>query len=155
MKLLPSILLVIAISFAADVSCTRGKLGLASHDLASRFAATIPAADPAKYRSIKDAKQWQNPTITVNAASVLVSASVSSRPGEVAGGRNSVELPPNILERYLLALPSAAWPYGRVVALTQTGARSSSDSENVKRTLEQVRTTCDKLHIIVDVWPSA
>ena len=76
----------------------------------------IPAADPAKYENIRDMKTWRNPYIIVRADGVVLFDSADNA---------EIVLKTDELVPALAKLPSANWPYGRVVAAAEPGARSS------------------------------
>jgi hypothetical protein len=76
----------------------------------------IPAADTAKYKSVRDMKNWQNPYLIVRADGVALF--------DVADSAEIV-LKPNELLPELAKLPPSNWPYGRVVAATENSSRGS------------------------------
>jgi len=76
----------------------------------------IPAADTAKYQSVRDMKNWQNPYLIVRADGVALF--------DVADSAEIV-LKPNELLPELAKLPASNWPYGRVVAATENSSRGS------------------------------
>ena len=76
----------------------------------------IPAADTAKYQSVRDMKNWQNPFLIVRADGVALF--------DVADSAEIV-LKPNELLPELAKLPASNWPYGRVVAATENSSRGS------------------------------
>ncbi len=109
----------------------------------------IPAADPAKYRSIRDAKDWLNPFLIVHGNGVwAISQAIPS-------GRKFVST--HELRRMLVGLPVGAWPYGRVVAASDAGIRAGdgSDDEPIKRNHETVQDILKGLGVRVEWWPSA
>lgn len=84
----------------------------------------IPAADPDKYDHVQNTKNWRNPYLIVRADGVALydtadSAEIILKPDEVIGA--------------LAQLPRADWPYGRVVAATETAAASDHDGIAIRR----------------------
>ena len=103
---------------------------------------SIPASAPQTYQAVTDAKDWRNPFLVVHADGI-----------ELIGvtGRISPAALPSTLER----LPRSAWPYGRVVAVSEVGIRSGSDSEQIRQNLAKVLQALKHLGIEVSRWPSA
>ena len=90
----------------------------------------IPPPDPAKYRSIVDAHDWQNPYLMVRAAGI------DARPISVA--TESPTMSPQEVIAYLEKLPSVAWPYGLVVAVSENGVRARGDDAPIRRNREEL-----------------
>ncbi|HUO17085.1 MAG TPA: hypothetical protein VMX38_19040 [Verrucomicrobiae bacterium] len=82
---------------------------------------TIPAANTSAYNRVQDMKQWRNPYLIVRADGVALLDAPDSA---------EIILKPDQLLPALATLPSSDWPYGRVVAATET-AHSSSDQDGV------------------------
>lgn len=85
---------------------------------------SIPSADPAKYDHVQNTKNWRNPYLIVRADGVVLydtadSAEIILKPNEVIGA--------------LAQLPRSNWPYGRVVAATETTAASDKDGVAIRR----------------------
>src|SRR6266403_3920703 len=74
----------------------------------------ILKADPKKYHSVQDAKDWKNPYLIVRRDGIEI---VGMTP---VGRAITVESVPGVLER----LPASAWPYGLVVAVQDIGILS-------------------------------
>ncbi len=109
----------------------------------------IPAPIRAKYRGIRDARDWLNPIITIRAEGIEVdSRAIPSGRKTVASGE---------LRTLLLSLPVSAWPYGRVVIASDIGLRQvdRSDEAPIKRNHEAAERVLKALHVEVDWWPSA
>src|SRR5687767_209694 len=99
----------------------------------------IPPAIEAKYKGIRDAKDWLNPQITIRAEGVEVVTNA------IPGGRRTV--PPDGLRDLLIKLPVSAWPYGRVVLATDIGLRrvDHSDEEPIRRNHEAAEKLLEAL----------
>ena len=76
----------------------------------------IPQADPAQFDHIRDMRNWRNPYLIVSADEVVLFDSVDS---------TEIRLKTDEVLSALAALPAAKWPYGRVVAVSENGARAS------------------------------
>lgn len=114
-------------------------------DAAARIQA-IPAADPATYRDLRDSRTWRNPYLIV-------------KPNGVAllDVDNSLEryVDPNDLIQALAQLPPSAWPYGRVVAVAESGASASEDDRaRIRKNRAIVAGTLEGMHVLINWIPS-
>jgi hypothetical protein len=74
----------------------------------------IPPADRSKYPKIQDMSTWQNPYLVVRDDGI----------GFVDLSNHEVHiLTPEQVQAELVALPSNAWPYGRVVLVTEAAPK--------------------------------
>ena len=89
---------------------------------------SIPAADPEKYPSVSDMAAWKNPYLVVREDGIGF-VDLSNREIHVL---KQEEIPAE-----LVALPSSAWPYGRVVLVAQ--AVPKNPSEQTKADLRKNR----------------
>jgi hypothetical protein len=78
----------------------------------------IPAADSSKYPALSNMKDWQNPYLVVRDDGIGL-VDLSNREIHV--------LKPEEVPAELVSLPSTAWPYGRVVLVTQATPKNASD----------------------------
>jgi hypothetical protein len=104
----------------------------------------IPAADRQKYRSIRDAKDWENPYLVVLKSGLDVRA---------RGYRKTV--PASALRRVLVELPVSAWPYGAVVAVQEVHLRAvgGADDAAIKANLSETLAALRALEVLADLWP--
>jgi hypothetical protein len=89
---------------------------------------SIPAPDPSKYPNFSDLTGWKNPYLVVRADGIGF-VDLSNREIHVL---TQEEIPAE-----LVALPSSAWPYGRVVLVAQ--AVPKNPSEQTKADLRKNR----------------
>ena len=107
----------------------------------------IPPATPEKYRGMVDMKGWRNPYLIIRADGVAL-----------LDPENHLEriLKPGELTQALGNLPPAAWPYGRVVAVTENGVRGSADdSVKIRQNRALVAGTLESMHVLINWIPSA
>jgi hypothetical protein len=117
MSRLAAYLLGAAIAF---VSCSQPtSLQRAADTGTSTLKNRIPSADPSKYRSVADAREWQNPYLMVQAKGI------DARP--ISAATETPTMAPTEVVAYLEKLPSIAWPYGLVVAVQENGLRAPED----------------------------
>jgi hypothetical protein len=107
----------------------------------------IPPPDPNKYRSVRDARVFQNPYLMVKANGI------DARP--ISAATEAPTMSPADVVAYLEKLPSMAWPYGLVVAVQENGVRAPGDDAPIKRNREELLRLLDKAGVKVDLWPSA
>ncbi len=106
----------------------------------------IPSADPAKYEHIQNTKDWRNPYLIVRADGVALydsadSAEIILKPEEVVGA--------------LAQLPRSNWPYGRVVAATETAAGSDQDGVAIRRNKGLVGGLLEEAHVDIRWVPES
>jgi hypothetical protein len=107
----------------------------------------IPPPDPNKYRSVRDARDWQNPFLMVRANGI------DARP--ISPATESPTMSPADVVAYLEKLPSIAWPYGLVVAVQENGIRAPGDDARIKSNREELVRLLEEAGIKVDPWSSA
>jgi len=138
---------LVGILLIGAVSLPAGRMQFSSVQ-ARRLDKRIGPAAAQKYRSVRDAKDWENPYLVVgrDGIEVIVRRLPSSRTTVAA-----VDLEP-----ILVGLPISAWPYGRVAAVQEVGIREPdrSDDKSIAANLEAVLAILKKLDITVDRWPS-
>src|SRR5580692_10175922 len=106
----------------------------------------IPPPDPNMYRSVRDARDWQNPYLMVQANGI------DARP--ISAATEAPTMSPVDVVAYLEKLPSMAWPYGLVVAVQENGVRARGDDARIKRNREELVRLLEKVGVKVDLWPS-
>ena len=132
----------------AFVSCSQpASMQRVADTRASPLKERIRPPDPNKYRSIRDARDWQNPYLMVQANGIDV------RP--ISAATEAPTMSPADVVAYLEKLPSMAWPYGLVVAVSENGVRALGSDERIKRNREELVRLLEKAGIKVDLWPSA
>lgn len=103
----------------------------------------IPPADAKKYREA-DYRSWRNPYLIIRADGV----------GLLDSDNNEVRIvKPEELTQALGNLPPSAWPYGRVVAVTETGVRASGDDVLIRKNRGIVLGTLEGMHVLVSIGP--
>ena len=56
---------------------------------------------------------------------------------------------------YLEKLPSVAWPYGLVIAVSENGVRAPGDDVLIRRNREELVRLLEAAGVRVELWPSA
>ena len=126
--------------------------------------AQIPLPTKSMYVDVQEPGAWANPFLTVgpdtfNLRINLADANPSSmgrgtmlRPR--AARRREIELRPADLAKALIALPSGAWRYGRVIAVAESPQASPKDRPQIRRNVEAIIQQLNDLGLIVDEWPA-
>lgn len=121
-------------------------------DLAAQEAAAsariqaIPAADPAKIHETRG-KSWRNPYLIVKPDGVALL--------DVDNNEEHI-MKPDELTQKLAQLPPAAWPYGRVVAVTESGAATSDhDKAELRKNKAIVAGTLEGMRVVIQWIPAA
>jgi hypothetical protein len=106
----------------------------------------VPKPDPAKYRSIRDAKDWHNPKLVVRPEGVEIV-------GITPAGQT---IPLDSVSERLELLADSAWPYGLIVMVTDAGIVSSSkEYPRIQANRSKLLKLLTAHGIEADLWPSA
>lgn len=124
----------------------------------------IPLPTKSLYENVQAASAWANPFLSVNADSLtLRTAQPAANTGAIGTGsaqqsaaisRQQIPLRPGSLAQALVALPPAAWPYGRVLAVAESPQAGKKDRPRLRRNLEAVIQQLNDLGIVVQEWPA-
>ncbi len=107
---------------------------------------SIPAANPDKYRGMIEMKNWRNPYLIVRRDGVGLL--------DVANNEQRLLKPQELLQA-LAQLPDSAWPYGRVVAVSENGVRADGDDVLIRKNRALVAGTLKGVHVLINWVPSA
>ena len=106
----------------------------------------IPPADQTKYAQIQDMKTWRNPYLIIRSDGVTLFDAADSA---------EILIKPNDVLTTLSRLPASYWPYGRVVAATETTRRASEqDGVAIRRNKGIVGGMLEGAHIAVKWVPA-
>jgi hypothetical protein len=105
----------------------------------------IPKPDPAKYREVRDGKDWKNPFLVVRRGGIEIIGVTSIEPG----------IPVESVVGELERLPDSAWPYGLIVAVVNVGIQSRGDGPLIRANREKLLALLKRHGIAADPWPSA
>ena len=106
----------------------------------------ISPADSAQYEHVQDMKKWRNPYLIVRPDGVTLydaadNAEILLKTDEVLGA--------------LSKLPAANWPYGRVVAATESSDRKTEqDSIAIRRNKGIIGGMLEGAHVVVKWVPA-
>jgi hypothetical protein len=116
---------------------------------ARRLNSRIGPANLQRYKSIRNTKDWDNPSLVIRREGIEIIAK------GVPSGRQTVAAAD--LRRTLIELPVTAWPYGRVVVVQEIGIREpgGNDEQRIADNLNVALATLKTLQVTVVSWPSA
>ncbi|MEO6829963.1 MAG: hypothetical protein ABI164_09130 [Acidobacteriaceae bacterium] len=133
----------------------------ASKQSARQDLSAIPLPSKSTYLAIDQQSQWQNPFLTVESNMIQLrifladqNSSDIDRGGMTrlsSARKHTLNIRPKDLPRALAALPSGAWPYGRVVAVGEErpGSRNRTTlANNVSVTIAALQD----MGLVVDDW---
>jgi hypothetical protein len=138
---------LIAAAVAVLVCCSAAPKTPDPAALATARILAIPEPTPEKYRGLIHMKGWRNPYLIIRADGV-----------GLLDPDDHLEriLKPAELTQALGNLPPSAWPYGRVVAVTENGVKASADDDVKIRTNRAiVAGTLESMHVLINWIPSA
>ena len=136
----------------------------AKHDQQRAELAHIPLPTKSLYVDIHEPGAWANPFLSVDADSLNLRVTmIDANPSTLGHGtmlrpeaarRQEVRLRPADLTDALIALPTGAWRYGRVVAVAESPLANRKDRPIVRRNMEATIQQLGDLGIVVEEWPS-
>jgi hypothetical protein len=122
----------------------------------------IPPPSKTRYMAIHTLSSWENPYITVQgdmvSLHVLLEDANSSGLGEggllrpVGARRRNLDIRLGDLPTALNAIPTGAWPYGRVIAVEEAHGVPPAARAQVRRNVESVYKALGDMGIVVYEW---
>jgi len=129
------------------VSCSAAPKMPDAAALATARILAIPEPTPENYRSVIHMKGWRNPYLIIRVDGV-----------GLLDPDDHLEriLKPGELTQALGNLPPSAWPYGRVVAVTESGVKGSADDDvKIRENRAVVAGTLESMHVLINWIPPA
>jgi hypothetical protein len=126
--------------------------------------AHIPLPTKSLYVDVHDPSVWANPFLSVGADRLdLRITFVDANPSTIGEGtmlrpaaarRQELQLRPGDLANAVVALPTGAWRYGRVIAVAENPEANSKDRARIRLNVEAAIKQLNDLDIVVEEWPS-
>jgi hypothetical protein len=123
----------------------------------------IPLPTKSLYVDVHEAGAWANPFLSVEADTLDLRVTLAdANPSPVGEGsmmrptaarRQELQLRPADLAQAIVALPDAAWRYGRVIAVAEAPGASPKDRPKIRRNVESAIQQLNDLGIVVEEWP--
>jgi hypothetical protein len=126
--------------------------------------ALIPLPTKSMYVDVHEPAAWANPFLSVGPDTLNLRITIAdANPSSIGRGtmlrpraarRREIELRPADLAQALVALPPAAWRYGRVIAVAESPLASPKDRPKIRRNVEAIIQQLNDLGLVVDEWPT-
>ncbi len=122
----------------------------------------IPPPSKTRYLAVKSLTAWENPYLTIQDSMVTLHVTVADgnqtdlgvggilRP--VGARRQDLNVRTGDLPSALNAVPSTAWPYGRVVAVEEAHDAPASARPQLRRNMEAAIKTLGDVGVVVYEW---
>jgi hypothetical protein len=122
----------------------------------------IPPPSKTRYMAVRSLTSWENPYLTVQGDMVTLHVLMADgNPSDLGQGgllrptaarRRNLDVRLNDLPTALNAIPSSAWPYGRVLAVEEAHEIPVNARAQVRRNVESVYKTLGDLGIVIYEW---
>ncbi len=123
----------------------------------------IPPPSKERYLSVHSSDGWVNPFLTIHRDTVELRIIFPQTTGGPIDGGSSLLHPASArkqtvdvrladLPEALAAIPSYAWPYGRVIAVQESAAAARQDRAQLRRTEESTMQILNDLGVVIDEW---
>jgi hypothetical protein len=116
------------------------------------------------YVDVHEPGAWANPFLSVDAENFTLRITLSdANPSTVGQGtmlrpeaarRQEIQLRPADLANAVVALPSGAWRYGRVIAVAESPLAAAKDRPKLRRNMEAAIQQLNDLGLVVEEWPT-
>jgi hypothetical protein len=124
----------------------------------------IPLPTKSHYIDVHEPSAWANPFLSVEPETLDLRVNlVDANPSTVGEGtmlrpaaarRQEVQLRPSDLAEAVVALPSSAWRYGRVIAVAEAPGSNPKDRTKIRRNVEFAIQQLNDLGVVVEEWPT-
>jgi len=124
----------------------------------------IPLPTKSLYIDVHDASAWANPFLSVGPETINLRILLpDNNPNPSAQGsllrpaaarRQELVLRPEDLAKAVIAIPSGAWRYGRVIAVAESSTAVAKDRPKVRRNVEAAIKQLNDLGVVVEEWPA-
>jgi len=116
---------LVTVSLIAVCSLSQQAARDQGEDSAILHLQALPAANPQLWKNVRTADDWQNPYLIIRTNYISVH--------DLAAAVEFRIKPENLLVA-LTGLPQSAWPYGRAVAVLESGVLTSKDKKPTEDT---------------------
>jgi hypothetical protein len=152
-----------AVVGAAHTAEQKAQAAATERDRQRAELAKIPLPTKSLYVNIREPSEWANPFISADADYLTLRVTMAdANPSPVGAGtmlrpeaarRQELQIRPAELAEALIALPSGAWHYGRVVAIAESPEADRKQRAAVRRNVELAIQKLNDLEVVVDEWP--
>ena len=124
----------------------------------------IPLPTKSMYVDVHDPSAWANPFLAIGPEMITVRIiNADANTSDLGKGtmlrpeaarRQEVQIRPSDLDAAMVALPTGAWRYGRVVAVAELPGASAKDKPKIRRNVQAAIQQLNDLGIVVEEWPT-
>jgi hypothetical protein len=154
---------VVGVAHSAQQAEQKAQAAATERDRQRAELARIPLPTKSLYINVHEPGQWANPFISADADYLTLRVTMADpNPGAGASDtllrpeaarRQELQIRPADLAEALIALPPAAWRYGRVVAIGESPLADKKTRPAVRRNVEAAIQKLNDLEVVVDEWP--
>ncbi|ADW69990.1 hypothetical protein [Granulicella tundricola] len=122
----------------------------------------IPPPSKTRYMAVKTLTSWENPYLTIQGQMVTLHVTIAdANPSQFGNGgllrpvgarRQDLNVRTSDLAAALNAVPTTAWPYGRVIAVEEAHDIPAAAKPEVRRNMEVAMKTINDLGIVLYEW---
>ena len=138
------------------------KAAQTSEDTARQQIEEIPPPAKSLYLAVHTESSWANPFLIVGRENIHLRVTYpDANPSPIGQGtllrpadarKQELDIRMADLPTALAAIPAAAWPYGRVVAVEESPVTAKVDKHRVRRNVETTIQVLNDLGVVVDEW---
>src|SRR5664279_3307705 len=149
-----------ATSEIVDTRTQQARLDRASRDKERMQLDQIPPPSKSLYLAVRSQDAWSNPFVSVDKDMLtlrIIRPDANPSPAGQGGllrpvnaRKQTLQIRFSELPDALAALPSEAWPYGRVVAIAEAPTQNKTIRPEIRRKVEATIQTLNDLGIVVD-----
>jgi hypothetical protein len=154
---------VVGVAHTAEKAQQQAQAKATERDRERAALAKIPLPTKSLYINVREPSEWANPFISADTEYLTLRVSMADpNPSSFGEGgmlrpeaarRQELQIHPADLAEALIALPPAAWRYGRVVAIAESPLADRKKRAIVRRNVEAAIQKLNDLEVVVDEWP--
>jgi hypothetical protein len=154
---------VVGVAHSAQQAEQKAQAAATERDRQRAQLAKVPLPTKSLYINVHEPSQWANPFISADADYLTLRVVMADpNPSPVGEGtflrpeaarRQELQIRPAELAEALIALPPAAWRYGRVVAVAESPLADKKKRPIIRRNVEAAIQKLNDLEVVVDEWP--
>jgi hypothetical protein len=154
---------VVGVAHNAEKAQQQAQAKATERDRERAALAKIPLPTKSLYINVHEPSEWANPFISADTDYLTLRVNMADpNPSSFGQGgmlrpdaarRQELQIHQADLAEALIALPPAAWRYGRVVAIAESPLADRKKRAVVRRNVEAAIQKLNDLEVVVDEWP--
>ncbi len=155
---------VVGVAKTAENAEHRAQAAATQRDAQRAQLARIPLPTKSLYVDVHEVSAWTNPFLSVGANTLTLRIiQADANPSTMGQGtmlrpeaarRQEVQLRPAELADAVVAVPTSAWGYGRVIAVAEEPGANKKDQAQIRRNVEAAIQQLNDLGVVVEEWPA-